>query len=344
MIRRTLLAALILTLCACGARGARDPFTDSRIPPSLGPAFWPPPGWAWGLIQTPGAPAQRYGVAAPTDEPPIAQALMLPGYGGLAEEDFQAAGQLIDRRIQVWTLDGVGQGGSGRIALPRDLGHVDSFDADVAGLDQMVAAVIRPAPGAPLVAIADGAAAPVLLRALQTGPGRIAAVVLTDPRLSTPGHHTPRRPRSPEAAQWARRLGIGRRRAPDQGGWRRDAPTAPFGSPAFVRHAWQLANPDLRMGGPSLGWQAAFDDLLAGLRADGWARVRAPVLVLADPAAPTAERQAQAALCRALPRCIFALAAPDQWPQREAAFIETLVAAAENPLETHALPIAGRGR
>ena len=112
----------------------------------------------------------------------------------------------------------------------------------------------------------------------------------------------------------------------------------------FVRHAWQLANPDLRMGGPSAGWQAAFDDLLSTLRAGGWARVRAPVLVLADPAAPADERQAQAALCRALPHCAFALAAPAQWPQREAGFIETLVAAAANPLETRALPIARHGR
>jgi len=160
MIRRCVLLAVALLLSACGARGERDPFTDSRIPPALGPAYWPPGGWAWGLIQVDRNPPQRYGVAAPPDQPPLAQVLMLPGYGGLVEEDFPAANVMIGRRIQVWALDGVGQGGSGRIALPRDVGHVDSFAGDVLGVQQMLAQVIRPADGAPLVAIAEGTAAP----------------------------------------------------------------------------------------------------------------------------------------------------------------------------------------
>lgn len=333
MIRRAVLLALVLVLAACRARGDRDPFTDSRIPPSLGLAFWPPQGWAWGLLQVEGDPAQRYGVAATVNQPPIAQMLMLPGYGGLAEEVFPAANGLIARRIQVWALDGVGQGGSGRIALPRDLGHVDSFIGDVQGIQQMVAQVIRPAPRTPLVVVADGAAAPVLLRALQQGLPGVAAAVMTEPRLRA-GRL---RARAPTAAPWTRWLRLGRYRAPGGNGWRRDGPAAAPSSAASVRHAWQLANPDLRMGGPSLGWLAAFDELIAAVRAEGWHGTRLPVLVLVDPAAAAGQRADAADLCRALPHCTLARAAADQWPAREGDFAAGVASAA-------ALPITGPGR
>ena len=62
-MRRPLLAvALVSMLAACDGRDARAPFTDSRPPASLAPRFWTPPGWAWGLIETSGRPAVRYGV------------------------------------------------------------------------------------------------------------------------------------------------------------------------------------------------------------------------------------------------------------------------------------------
>ncbi len=216
MIRLGVLLALALLLTACGPRGERDPFTDSRTPPSLGPAYWPPQGWAWGLIQLGAGPPQRYGVAAPMDEAPVAQVLMLPGYGGTAEEDFAAANALIDRRVQVWALDGVGQGGSGRIALPRDLGHLESFDGDVEGLRQLLAGVVRPTPAAPLVAVADGTAAAVLLRALQRGAPQVSAVVLTEPRVDP---HSTADPRLRPMPRWARRLGLDRRRASGGQAW-----------------------------------------------------------------------------------------------------------------------------
>ena len=46
-----------------------------------------------------------------------------------------------------------------------------------------------------------------------------------------------------------------------------------------VQQAWLTANPDLRMGSPSVGWQAALVEASERARADV-ARVRAPVRLL----------------------------------------------------------------
>jgi lysophospholipase len=336
MIRRRALLALLLLLAACGGKGDREPFTDSRIPPSLGPGDWPPAGWTWGLLQVGAAPPQRYGGAAPPAAPPIAQALMLPGYGGLAEEDFPAASALLARRIQVWALEETGQGGSGRMAGPRDLGYVRDFGADVAAIAAMADRVIRPAPGQALVAVADRTAAPVALRALQQDPSLFAALVLTDPSLDANA-------RAIVPGPLARWLGLDRRRWPGERGWRRQDAGGPPGSPGWRRQAWRTANPDLRMGGPSLSWLAAFSDLTRGVRRTGFAALRLPVLALADPAAPKRQRDAAQALCGALPRCTFVAAPADRWPTLEGDFIAA-VARVQAPVQAAALPIGDPDR
>jgi lysophospholipase len=339
MFRRGLPLILALLLCACRPGDSRDPYTDSRIPPSLGQAFWPPEGWTWGLLQIGRDPPQRYGVAAAPGAIPIAQALMLPGYGGTAEETFATANLLLGRRIQVWALDGIGQGGSGRLTLPRDLGHLKSFDGDLAGLRRMVDEVIRPRTEAPLVAIADRTAAPVLLRALQLGLPGVAAVVLTEPRLSAAARAPLRA--GPPWASWSW-FDLSWVRSPGESGWRRATEGGAQGSPGYVRHAWQLANPDLRMGGPSLGWLAAFAQLTAAVRATGWTGASVPVLVLGDPAAPARQVRAEAELCRALPRCTLERLSPDLWPQREAAFVLKVASAGPEPDPSLPKPTAGR--
>ena len=59
MRRSLVLAGLFLLLTGCGGADDRAPFAESRIPPSLGPRFWAPEGWAWGLIKLGDEPAQR---------------------------------------------------------------------------------------------------------------------------------------------------------------------------------------------------------------------------------------------------------------------------------------------
>jgi lysophospholipase len=288
MVRRAAALALLLLLAACGRGGERAPFTDSRLPPGLAQSGWPPAGWTWGLIQIRHDPPQRYGVA-PASDIARAQLLILPGYGGVAEESFAAASDFTARGCLVWVLEGQGQGGSGRYVTPRDLGYVRSFDGDVGAIRQMVVAAIAPTPAAPLVAIADGTAAPEALRAAQEGLPAVTALILTNPRFWPPGP-----PTDPSKARWRARLGFGAVRAAGQTAWRRDAT-----DPNAVRHDWQVANPDLRMGGPSYAWIAAFDDLVAQLQSSDLRRVSLPVLMLETGRPdPVAEH-----LCRLMPRC-----------------------------------------
>jgi lysophospholipase len=320
MFRRAPILALILLLAACGRSGERDAFTDSRLPPGLAQRDWPPDGWTWGLIQVGADPPQRYGVAGASDMT-RAQVLILPGYGGLAEDEFAAASDFTGRGYAVWVLDGQGQGGSGRFVMPRDLGFVRRFDGDVGAVRQMAAAVIRPAPGAPLTAIAYGTAAAVVLRAAQQGLSGVSGLVLVDPRLQPPG-----RPVDPGKARWMARLGLGRLRPPGGKRWRRDA-----ADPDPLRHDWQTANPDLRMGDPSYAWIAAFDDLTGQIEAGDWRRVGIPVLILESGRSDAAAVR----LCRLMPHCRIE-AAPDAHAA-EIAAIEATIAPAATSLSNPAL-------
>jgi len=286
------LAALViatLTLAGCGARDDRAPFVDSRIPPGLETRFYPPQGWAWGLIQVGDAPPARYGVSAPAGVA-RGQVLILPDYGEPAEAWFETAGDLNRRGLVVWVLEAAGQGGSGRYLKRRDLGHSPAFAPDVAAVQVMAQRVVR---HRPLTVVAGGAAAPIALSALEGGVPA-DALVLVSPRFGLP----------PSAkARWLRRLGLGGLRA-GGGAWSREGPndrlrglTTDMARGA-IRLAWQTANPDLRMGGPSWSWLLAFEETSADARA-GLGRVAVPVVVTV-PGAKSAEARA---LCRQVRAC-----------------------------------------
>ena len=264
--------ALLLALAACGP-GSRDPFADSRPPAGLAERFYPPENWAWGLIQVGDAPAQRYGVAAPAVTP-RADVLILPGYGESAETWFETARDLGQSGYAVWVLEGVGQGGSGRLSGRRDMGDARSFDTDVAAARAMIETVIRPQPRRPLILLGEGVGGFVAARVVEAG-ARPAGLILSGASCGggMPGG---------ALAQF----GLGGMRAPGGDVWRRDGPDD-FASHrthdpwrGAVTHAWQLLNPDLRLGGPSLEWRAALADLQARTVADA-ARVQVPTLVLA---------------------------------------------------------------
>ncbi len=267
-------AAVIVGLVSLTGHQNRDAFADSRPPPDFAQRFYPPENWAWGEIQPDGGPVQRYGVSAPAV---VSQAdvLILPDYGESAETWFETARDLNAAGYTVWVLEGVGQGGSERLSGRRDLGELRSFDGDLAGVRAMIDAVIRPAPGRRFVVLGEGVGALIAARAAETGaaPG---GLVLSAPRCAPgvgPGTLV--------------NVGLGAFRAPGGGAWARSGPDDFAGHRTHdrwrgaVTHAWQTANPDLRLGGPSLDWQAALAGLQRQTEADA-ARLKTPTLLIDD--------------------------------------------------------------
>jgi lysophospholipase len=291
---RPLLLCLVLLLTACGQDGGREAFVDSRTPPGLAPRFYPPEGWTWGLVQAGDFPAQRYGVSSPSTGP-TAHILVLPGYGESAEAWFETAGDLNRRGYTVWVLEGAGQGGSGRFGPARDVGHVPSLEPDLLGVKAMLRAVI-PEDGRPVVVLGGRSGGLVALAAARRGlhgDGVIASA--------------PWRPRAAGPYDQAvASVGLGWLRDFDEPGWSREAPyrTGAAGGDTYragVQQAWAIANPDLRMGGPSMGARRvmaqAYDETASALPA-----LAGPVLLIgAPPALRDACRKAKACVARPAP-------------------------------------------
>ncbi|MDG2527157.1 alpha/beta fold hydrolase [Caulobacter endophyticus] len=305
MRRFALVLLLALPLFACGEQGSRAPFADTRTPPGLERRFLPPPGWAWGYVQVGDDKVQRYGVSGPSGAA-TGQVLILADYGESAETWFETVRDLNAKGVVVWILERQGQGGSERLADRRDRGHVESYAPDVTATKAMVKVVIRPDGRLPLTALGQGQGGLVALRAVEEG------LMLDSLVLSAPVFELSSLPRPKgqliEAAQWARRLRLSSQAWPGAGDWRRDGPDdraqGLTSDPVrgAVNHAWQTANPDLRMGAPSLGQYAAFYDVL-DVTARDLSRVKAPVVLLAGDADTITPAFAQDSVCKALADC-----------------------------------------
>jgi lysophospholipase len=296
MRARPALACLLLLatamLAACGGR-EHEPFGESRVPGSLAARFYPPEGWGWGFIKIGSAPAQRYGVSSPPITP-AAQVLILPGYGETAESWFETARALNDAGYTTWVLERQGQGGSGRLG-GRDIGSARSFDPDVAATRAMLSMLAGSGNDSPIIVLAQGAGAPVAKLALMRG-GRADGLILSAPIRALDG------PTAGAASQGRilRKVGLGGLRAPGAGGWKRGELALPSAGldpqRAAGQAAWQTTNPDLRMGGPSYGWDAALIDAVEAANADpawrGPPTVEAPTRVAAGQLAPDPDRQA----------------------------------------------------
>ena len=292
MRRRLVLAALLFILTGCGGAEERGAFTDSRIPPALGPRFWAPEGWAWGLIGLGDAPVQRYGVSSTTIAP-RASVLILSGYGESAEVWFETVRQLNAEGFNVWVLERAGQGGSARYVTPRDLGHAPSFDDDVAATRSLAQTIVAGAQETPLVILGHSVGGLVGAAAVEKGlPAD--GLILSAPSLGDAS--------KADWRDWPVKIGLGRIPASLDYGWKREGATATTGDRqrGSVQKAWQVANPDLRMGGQSLGWKSAFRAAGSEMRGR-LGRIQPPALILIadrDRNAADLERD-----CRAMPRC-----------------------------------------
>lgn len=302
-MRRSFLAVLLLlSLAGCTDGGSRAPFAESRTPPSLASRFYPPDNWAWGYVRVGDGPAQRYGVSAPPIGP-RATIVILTGYGEPAEKWFETVQHLNSAGYTVWILERQGQGGSERLTPWRDLGHVDSFQPDAAALRALVKVVIRPRADRPLLLLGHADGALVALGSVEDGLPT-DGLILSSPTFAL----KPSSSRSSALYPWANRLKLGWIRSPHEKGWSR-AGLDEFQSALTsdrvrggVQQAWLTANPDLRMGEPSIGWQAAHEEA-SGLVRTKTARVQAPVLILAGGKDTVTPNALASKTCSALADC-----------------------------------------
>ncbi len=267
-LRLAALIAILVALAACQKDdGPKEPFALSRVPSPLGARYYPPDGWAWGFFQLGEAPIQRYGVSSPPVVPK-GQILILPGYGESAEGWFETARDLGVKGYTVWILEAPGQGGSGRWLADRQTGHARDMNAEAGALRTFIRSVIRPGPEDRLFLLASGEAFPIALAAAESGAG-LAGVILSDP--AAPGAPSPRFSFAPPADTAI------------AGGqpWRRPDAGPPLAPRAAAQAAWQLTNPDLRIGPYTWGYVRAFRGLQARVTpAAALARVRIPLLCL----------------------------------------------------------------
>ena len=240
-------------MAACGQPDERAAFTGARLPPGLSPRYWAPDGWGWGVVRLRGKPALRYGVAAPPGMS-TGEVIIMTGYGETAEGWFETARDLVALNYSVWVIEAAGQGGSGRYKLPRDLGRAQDFEADIEGVRALTVGVIRPKPSRPVTLIASGSAAPAAIAALARGLPAASLI------LSAPGDAA-----VPKSA----------------GPWVRPADPSALTVRQRAQSGWMIANPDLRMGGPSPGWRTAWSKLASETSASVTrVRINSQVLVL----------------------------------------------------------------
>lgn len=293
---------VLFVLAAC-SRDAGAPLLDSRAPPSLGPRFFPPEGWGFGVLALPGAPPIRYGAVAP-DVPPRADVVILPAYGESVEVYYETARDLTARGYAVWVLDAAGQGGSERFPGAVDLGRSNGFGVDAAALDGLLAQVVRPGAGRPVVVAASGSSALTALLAAEHGHAPLDGLFLWDPAFAPPADAA----RAAQMTRWR----LGGLRADGGSAWVR--PTRDLGGRATLPAAWQLADPDLRMGGPAWEWIAAEAEAQRETLDPGRKpSLRAPVLI-------QAVRDARVdRLCAGVPRCQVLEVPPEPLPRHLAA-------------------------
>ena len=315
-MRRPCLALAALLLTACSPGEEREALEDSRPPPSLAERFQAPDGWAWGRLAPPEGPQLRYGVAAPAGQAARGDVLILPAYGEPAEVWFETSRDLMAAGWRVWTLERAGQGGAGRFLQPHDLGHSRGFDADAEAVRALIGQVIRPG-GDDVVLLGAGDGAIVALLAVQAGAD-VDRLVLSAPAF------TPLAEAKPWEASLGR-IGLGRLPSLAWRPWSRDEPQAasPLGADPRRRalsHRWQIANPDLRLTGPSLGWRAAFELAREDALSTPGAAAK-PTLILA----PEPAGAETTAFCSRAPACeVVALPGPSQAPHLEQDSIRSL--------------------
>jgi lysophospholipase len=276
--------------------------------PALAARFLQPAGFRWHNFRAADGAFLRYGhLAAPM---PRAEAVVVGGFTECAEKYFETMRDLTARGLSVWCLDWRGQGGSQR---PKRLPHRPrrrDFDRDAADLAGFVAGL--PQAAGPRVLFAHSMGGAIALLCLRARPQLFDAAVLSAPMLAIPTG-----PLSLPAARMitmaARLGGLGLCVVPGVKRWRPGREPSPERSRVSsdaercrLQYEWFVARPELRVGGPTLGWLDAALGIVARIaRAEFLAAIRTPILLASPGRDRVVPGDALRRAARLLPDCVL---------------------------------------
>ncbi len=249
--------------------------------PPLPPRFLSPSGLRWGQFRATDGASLRW-AHLPAAEPHLS-CVLLGGYAEFAEKYFETMVDLHARGMNVWFLDWRGQGGSQRPDHDATRPLARDFDRDAADLAEFTNTMLSAPTRRIVVAHSMGAAISIL--ALAQYPRLFDAAALSAPMLRIATGNIPYAVASFFAAAGTK-LGFGAAFAPGRGPWRNDPQIAANSvcshDPlrASLEQAWFVAQPRLRLDGPTYGWVDSAIKLSARLAPpELLRRVDVPVLI-----------------------------------------------------------------
>ena len=218
---------------------------------------------------------------APAIGPARGSVILCNGRTEFIEKYFEVIRELQQRGFCVFTMDWRGQGLSGRLAKPRQKGHLDAFDHAVNDLAVGLNLAASRLPH-PHILLAHSMGGAIALRALQKRRVEVEGAVFSSPMWAIAGL----RPWQRKFAGFMAALGFGTSYAPGQPHrWRKEAFKRNPVTRDRERHsrsqALILAEPELALAGVTLGWIAHAADVIEGFtQPRALAHIRVPVLVI----------------------------------------------------------------
>lgn len=246
----------------------------------------------------------------PAKGPSRGPLLFLNGMSEFIEKHLETVGDLQARGFAVTTLDWRSQGLSGRALPNRHKSHIGDFQRFLADLDL----VLREAmPAGPLTLMGHSMGGHLALRLAHEWPHRVARAVLIAPMvdiLLPPGTHW----LVQTAAIGLSWLGLEESYSPgaaDYGEWRErfEGNVLTSDPLRFAEASAQIRfNPELAIGGPTIGWVRAAFRSIDEMRAAGYIEsIPAPVLIAGAGRDALVDTEAQKTLASRLPHGRFVL-------------------------------------
>lgn len=351
-MKRSLLAlALVLAACAGPAPNQPTPTQIEVAKAALQEArFQPPPGWRWGQFARPDGARLRYG-HAPAAGAALGTVVFLPGFRNFAEANFESFRQFQAAGLEVYVLDLRGQGGSSRPLKDREKPAGASFRFYAQDVADFIAAEVRPQAVGAVTLIGTSLGGQIALLTALEHPAAADRYF-----LAVPAVQPATAPHDPKVARFlvATLSLFGQAKAYAPGAGPRDFPDAYVqstdgcaGDPLRGRaaFAWNLIQPELRLGGPTNGWMQGLFNTADRLSDPHVLQTITPPVMMFNAGRDTyVDAAAAERACQQMPQCWSRLvpeATHCVWQGRDAerdALMTQTIAFATSPRQTDAAP------